>query len=110
MYCGTAGEMNFYGVTKESGEKRKSNFVVPNTVKETGTDAQGNPTYAANDIEVTNAQAYYTRLRSINESYIYDSSFIKLREPFCKLPGIRQQMAKRRCKRICPQPHRMVRA
>ena len=80
MYCGTAGEMNFYGVTKESGEKRKSNFVVPNTVKETGTDAQGNPTYAANDIEVTNAQAYYTRLRSINESYIYDSSFIKLRE------------------------------
>ncbi len=60
MYCGTAGEMNFYGVTKESGEKRKSNFVVPNTVKETGTDAQGNPTYAANDIEVTNAQAYYT--------------------------------------------------
>lgn len=29
---------------------------------------------------MTNAQAYYTRLRSINESYIYDSSFIKLRE------------------------------
>ena len=80
MYCGTAGEMNFYGVSKESGDKRKSNFIVPNTVKETGKDAQGNPTYAANDIEVTNAQAYYTRLRSINESYIYDSSFIKLRE------------------------------
>jgi hypothetical protein len=49
-------------------------------VKETGTDAKGNPTYAANDIAVTDAQSYYTRLRSINESYIYNSSFIKLRE------------------------------
>lgn len=80
MYCGTAGEMNFYGVTKESADKRKGEFIVPNAVKETGVGADGKPTYAANDISVGNAQSYYTRLRSINESYIYDSSFIKLRE------------------------------
>ena len=80
MYSGTAGEMNYYGVSKLSGDMRKNEFIVENTVKETGKDADGNSIYAPNDIKVTDAQAYFTRRRSIDESYIYDNSYIKLRE------------------------------
>ena len=80
MYNGTAGEMNYYGVSKLSGDMRKNEFIVENAVKETGKDADGNSIYAPNDIKVTDAQAYFTRRRSIDESYIYDNSYIKLRE------------------------------
>ncbi len=80
MYSGTAGEMNYYGVSKLSGDMRKNEFIVENAVKETGKDADGNSIYAPNDIKVTDAQAYFTRRRSIDESYIYDNSYIKLRE------------------------------
>ena len=59
---------------------RKNEFIVENAVKETGKDADGNSIYAPNDIKVTDAQAYFTRRRSIDESYIYDNSYIKLRE------------------------------
>ena len=80
MYSGTAGEMNYYGVSKLSGDTRNTEFIVENSVKETGKDADGNSIYAPNDIKVTDAQAYFTRRRSIDESYIYDNSYIKLRE------------------------------
>ena len=80
MYSGTAGEMNYYGVSKLSGDMRNAEFIVENSVKETGKDADGNSIYAPNDIKVTDAQAYFTRRRSIDESYIYDNSYIKLRE------------------------------
>ena len=80
MYSGTAGEMNYYGVSKLSGDMRNAEFIVENSVKETGKDADGNSIYAPNDIKVTDAQAYFTRRRSIGESYIYDNSYIKLRE------------------------------
>ena len=80
MYSGTAGEMNYYGVSKLSGDMRNTEFIVENSVKETGKDADGNSIYAPNDIKVTDAQAYFTRRRSIDESYIYDNSYIKLRE------------------------------
>ena len=80
MYSGTACEMNYYGVSKLSGDMRNTEFIVENSVKETGKDADGNSIYAPNDIKVTDAQAYFTRRRSIDESYIYDNSYIKLRE------------------------------
>ena len=80
MYSGTAGEMNYYGVSKLSGDMRNTEFIVENSVKETGKDADGNSIYAPSDIKVTDAQAYFTRRRSIDESYIYDNSYIKLRE------------------------------
>lgn len=83
MYCGTAGELNFYGASKLSGEYRQNDFVFgENSVKVTGTDADGNPTYAPNDIVISkeDAQGYFATLRGIDESYVYDNSFIKLRE------------------------------
>ena len=63
MYSGTAGEMNYYGVSKLSGDMRNTEFIVENSVKETGKDADGNSIYAPNDIKVTDAQAYFTRRR-----------------------------------------------
>ena len=55
MYSGTAGEMNYYGVSKLSGDMRNTEFIVENSVKETGRDADGNSIYAPNDIKVTDA-------------------------------------------------------
>lgn len=72
--------MNFYGATGESDEKRKNNFVVPSITKGAGTGAQGNSTCVANNTEATSVQVYYTCLRSVNKSHIYDLPLIKLRE------------------------------
>jgi len=83
IYCGTAGEQHFYGVTKISADARKNDFMFDqDAVKVTGIDANGKPTYAPNDIVISkdDAQSYYATRRGINESYVYDNSFIKLRE------------------------------
>ncbi|WP_106292582.1 SusC/RagA family TonB-linked outer membrane protein [Arcticibacter pallidicorallinus] len=85
MYSGTAGLMDMYGVSQYSADLRKpgTTFMFPeDAVKVTGTDAQGNPTYAPNDIMIKgeDAQAYFLNLNNISESMIYDASFVKLRE------------------------------
>ena len=84
MYSGTAGLLDYYGKSKRSGEYRKSEsflFEQP-AVKVTGTDGDGNTTYAPNDIQISgaDAQTYFSNLNNISESMIYDNSFIKLRE------------------------------
>ena len=84
MYSGTAGLLDYYGKSKRSGEYRKSDsflFEKP-AVKVTGTDSNGNPTYAPNDIKISgaDAQTYFSNLNNISESMIYDNSFVKMRE------------------------------
>jgi len=84
MYSGTAGLLDYYGKSKRSGEYRQSDsflFEKP-AVKVTGTDANGNQTYATNDIKISgaDAQTYFSNLNNISESMIYDNSFVKLRE------------------------------
>ncbi len=81
MYHGTAGLMGLYGVSQESADIRNAGgtFIVPDAVKITGTDSNGKPIYATNDI-ATDAQSYYNRIANISESYVYDNSFVKLRE------------------------------
>lgn len=82
MYHGTAGELNYYGVSQLSADYRKKDFIVQNAVKEVGTDSNGNPVYAPNDIVISkeDAEKYFSVCRTIDESYIYDNSFLKLRE------------------------------
>jgi len=85
MYSGTTGILDFYGVSKYSGDVRTpgTSFLFPEAaVKVSGTDANGNAIYAPNDIAIPgeNAQNYFTALNSISESSIYDNSFVKLRE------------------------------
>lgn len=85
MYSGTLGLLDYYGVSQQSADYRKpgTSFMFhEDAVKVTGTDAQGNPTYAANDIMISSddAQGYFDNLNTISESMIYDNSFVKLRE------------------------------
>ncbi|MBB3701053.1 SusC/RagA family TonB-linked outer membrane protein [Flammeovirga yaeyamensis] len=74
MYSGTNGLMDFYGMSKRT-ENRDEDFVFEG-VKEDGTP---------NDIVIgpngaVSHEGYYNRQNNINESFIYDNSFIKLRE------------------------------
>lgn len=81
MYAATPSMLDFYGVSKKSGEYRdKGGFIVENAVKITGTDSSGNQTYAPNDIVVTDIQTYFDELNTISESMVADNSFVKLRE------------------------------
>jgi hypothetical protein len=77
MYCATANLLNFYGITQESADARKTGVIFDKpAVKET---ANG---YAPNDIHVAekDVQGYFDRLNNISEASIYDNSFVKLRE------------------------------
>ena len=80
MYCGTYTMMDYYGSSKRSGEYRKMDQFLfdeePNAVKRVGDG------FAPNDIYISgsNARAYFTRLNDISESFVHDTSFIKLRD------------------------------
>ena len=84
MYAGTAGMLDYYGVSKKSADFRKSDSFLfeKDAVKVVGTDASGNTIYEKNDIKISgaNAQSYFSTLSNISESLIFDNSFIKLRE------------------------------
>ncbi|WP_320168225.1 SusC/RagA family TonB-linked outer membrane protein [Mangrovibacterium marinum] len=84
MYSGTKGLLDYYGVSQRSADYRKSDSFIFDkpAVKVTGTDGEGNTTYAPNDITISgeDAQNYFSTLNNISESMIYDNSFIKMRE------------------------------
>jgi TonB-linked outer membrane protein, SusC/RagA family len=96
MYAATPGLMNLYGISQHSADIRnQGTYIVPNSVKITGTDAQGNNIYAPNDIVLKDAaimtdedrangvktiQDYYLEDNNVSESMIKGSSFVKLRE------------------------------
>lgn len=90
MYSGTMGLLDFYGISQRSADYREKDFFYfeRDAVKITGTDGEGNPIYAKNDIQISgaDAQAYFSRLNDISESMIYDNSFIKLREVAVSYP------------------------
>jgi len=98
MYSGTAGLLDYYGKSKRSGEYRQSDsflFEKP-AVKVTGTDANGNQTYATNDIKISgaDAQTYFSNLNNISESMIYDNSFVKMREISLNYPVLDKKSLK----------------
>lgn len=72
MYGGTVGLLGLYGVSKESAEARK-NGLVADGYKIDGTK---------NDIKISPEKAfdYYDNNTNIDESSVYDNSFLKLRE------------------------------
>lgn len=84
MYSGTAGLLDFYGVSQYSADVRGSKEFMFHeaAVKETGLGTDGKMTYAPNDIKIagSGAQDYFSALNGISESMIYDNSFVKLRE------------------------------
>ena len=72
MYSRTTGLADYYGVSKRT--ENREGTIVFDGYKEDGTK---------NNIPITGAiaqQTYYSRLNDIDESSVYDNSFIKLRE------------------------------
>lgn len=90
MYCGTAGEQNFYGASKLSAEYRNSDRFYPdyNAVYQTGTDNEGKPIYSpyTDGVSGKDAEKYFATSRGIDEAYIRDNSFLKLREVSLSYP------------------------
>ena len=86
MYCGSYTMMDYYGTSKRSGEYRKMEKFLfdeePNAVKRVGDG------FAPNDIYLTgaDAKAYFARLNDISESFVHDTSFIKLRDVTVSYP------------------------
>jgi len=79
MYHGTAGILDYYGVTQKSADFRGGDgfmFEVP-AVKEVSPGV-----YEKNDIVIdpSNAFDYFNAKNSISESSIFGTSFVKLRE------------------------------
>lgn len=72
MYSRTTGLADYYGVSKRT--ENREGTIIFDGYKTDGTK---------NDIAITGAnaqQVYYSRLNDIDESSVYDNSFIKLRE------------------------------
>lgn len=72
MYSRTTGLADYYGVSKRT--ENRDGTIIFDGYKEDGTK---------NNIPITGAnaqQVYYSRLSDIDESSVYDNSFIKLRE------------------------------
>ena len=78
MYSRTSGLADYYGVSKRT--ENREGAIIFDGYKEDGTK---------NDIGITGANAqqeYYSILNNIDESSIYDNSFIKLREVAVSYP------------------------
>ena len=77
MYSGTAGETNFYGTSKLSGEVRKSDKYHFDyaAVEQKGVDVP-----YTGGVKGSDAEEYFKSVRGIDEAYVYDNSFLKLRE------------------------------
>lgn len=91
MYAGTYTMMDYYGTSARSGEYReKESFVFDfePSVKVTGVDAQGNPSYATNDIAIpgSDAQSFFSTMNDISKYFVNDASYLKLREVSLSYP------------------------
>ena len=80
MYCGSYTMMDYYGTSKRSGEYRKKDQFLFD--EEKGAVKRVGDGFAPNDIYISGDDAYYyyERLNDISESFIHDSSFLKLRD------------------------------
>ncbi len=80
-YSQLADAMEFTGRSMESVSSNRQDFIVPNSVINTGTAA--NPVYVPNtNIPVTGGrQSYWTdHYNNIKENYVYDATAVKIRE------------------------------
>ena len=85
MYSGTSDLLNFTGNAIPTTYNDRRPFIIPNSVVETGLDAQGKPVYAENTTAITEGgyDAYWYPTSNIAGTYeqrIIDRSFLKLRE------------------------------
>lgn len=80
IYSGTLASMYAAGTAKETADNDRKDFIVPNTVIESGDG--DNKTYAVNDKEVS-AQNYWGRVAGragVATPFIYEATSVRLRE------------------------------
>ncbi|WP_270088632.1 SusC/RagA family TonB-linked outer membrane protein [Sphingobacterium sp. SYP-B4668] len=79
MLSGTAGILDFYGVTQKSADFRSG---APFLFEEEAVKEVSPGVYEKNDILINpaNAYDYFNRKNSISESSVFGTSFVKLRE------------------------------
>lgn len=85
MYSGTADLALFVGNSYVTTYNDRRPFIIPNSVVQSGTDANGKPIYAENTtpIDEANYDAYWyptTNLALAYQNRIIDRSFLKLRD------------------------------
>lgn len=85
MYSGTADLLNFVGNSVTTTYNDRQPFVIPNSVKVVGTDADGKTIYAPNTTAITsdNFYEYYYPTTNPGTAYyqrIISKSFLKLRD------------------------------
>ena len=76
--------LNFSGESWFSAQNGRQDFIIPNSVIQTGTDASGNPTYAPNTNIITKGNGWAnwgeTTFSTTQSLYMTSAAFIKLRE------------------------------
>jgi TonB-linked SusC/RagA family outer membrane protein len=85
MYSGTAELLLFTGNSYVTTYNDRRPFIIPNSVVQTGTDAQGKPVYAENTTPVVEADYDDYWNHGVNDQFTYkhtfiDRSFLKLRD------------------------------
>jgi len=84
FYSYTKRLMEFVGNSTNTLYNDRQPFIVPNSVKVSGKDADGNPTYAENDVPVNmnNVTEYFNAATNLalERQHVLDRTFIKLRE------------------------------
>jgi len=83
----TAAQLYFAGLAEETAFNDREEWIVPNSVVQTGTDDDGNPIYSPNSTPLTmygtgNVRNYWSQIQggSRNEAVLLDASYLKLRE------------------------------
>ncbi|MBO7510375.1 MAG: SusC/RagA family TonB-linked outer membrane protein [Bacteroidales bacterium] len=82
MYCGSYTMMDYYGTSKRSGEYRKKDKFLFDEDPAGSVLQLPDGTYVPNTVYINGSDAfyYYNRLNDISESFVHDTSFVKLRE------------------------------
>ncbi|MEI6050317.1 MAG: SusC/RagA family TonB-linked outer membrane protein [Bacteroidota bacterium] len=85
VICNIVGNsLDFTGTSWHSAQNGRQNFIIPNSVIETGTDATGSPIYSPNtDVITRNAgRSFWTGsdYRAVLSTYLNSAAFWKLRE------------------------------
>ena len=80
IYSSTIQAMLARGNTTDTDVDRFIPLVMPNAVKVTGTDTDGNPTYAPNDIQTYMGDSFFDAYFGADEGGVFDGTVIRLRE------------------------------
>lgn len=80
IYSSTVQSMLARGNTIDTDVDRNVPLIMPNAVKQTGTDAEGNPIYVPNDIQTYIGDTFFLAYFGAAEGGIFDATVIRLRE------------------------------